>query len=558
MQVLLLATGEKKKLAALSGAIPTPLLPVANRPVMAYKLEQLARQGYKDILVNLYWLPGSIEAYFQHGQRWGINLEYILQKDALGDAGALRRARSLIHETCLVMPADNIDELDIAAFLDFHRRSGGVMTLACVPGSIKNEPVVQLDMEQGAAGDNRVAGMCFGGADRKSLIFTGAMIIEPQVLDLIPQRTSFDLCTDLVPAVITAGMNVHAFCSSGYFNPLSSFDDYQRVQEDVLYAAWNEGDAKLERSLPTHRASIGQQAAHGVWIGRHASVHPTVRFRPPVIIGENSRIGRNVELGPDVVIGENVIVDDEASIQRSTILAHTYVGQLVNVDGRIVNQTTMIDTATQEHLQIVDDFLLGGIQDEIVQSSLRRVFDFLLAVVFLLFALPIMLLVGLFSLVATGGVLEGQACTRRSLKASAPNGEDSKHIYRLLRFRTRRSDGKMPALMRWVNRSELDRLPELWNVLRGDLSMVGPKPLSVSEAASLKEAWQQAHFDRVPGFTGLWYFQTNSESDMDEVLVVDAYYIAMSNWRKDARLLWNTPKNWFYRLSGRQTVLNVF
>jgi NDP-sugar pyrophosphorylase family protein/lipopolysaccharide/colanic/teichoic acid biosynthesis glycosyltransferase len=552
VQILLLATGEQRKLAVLSDAIPAPLLPIANRPLMSYHIEQLARQGYKNILVSLYWLPGYIEAYFQHGQRWGIELNYILQKNALGNAGAVRWARSLIHDTCLVHPVDMLLDLDVPALLAFHRNCGGAMTLVCTPGPAKGSPVVQLDQDQ------RVLGLCDSQPDRESVVYTGVLVIEPQVLDLIPQRTKYDFCNDLIPVVLSAGMEVYAYRSTGYFNPLASFEDYQRAQEDVLYVAWNDGAGKIGRSLPNIQKIGGQQAASGIWVGRHTAVHPSARLKPPVMIGENSRVGRNVELGPNVVLGDHVIVDDEASVQRSTVLNNTYIGQLVNIDGRIVNQGMVIDVETQEHLQIVDDFLLGGIYDEIVVSSLRRWFDFWLALFFLVLALPVMVVVGGISLFSTGGVFQRELCARGPLQPANPKRETGRRVFPLLRFRTRRSDGSKPKIGQWLERLELNRLAELWSVVSGELSLVGPKPLSVAEAECLTETWQLAHFDRVPGFTGLWYYQTHARSDLDEVLVVDAYYIAMSNWRKDARLLWNTPRAWLSRVLGHQVKMNIF
>ncbi|MEJ2749346.1 MAG: sugar phosphate nucleotidyltransferase, partial [Anaerolineae bacterium] len=82
MQVILLATGETDRLRPLTETITAPMIPVANRPLMVYPIEMLARQGYKQMLASLYHLGGSIEAYFGSGQRWGVEIEYVLQKDA--------------------------------------------------------------------------------------------------------------------------------------------------------------------------------------------------------------------------------------------------------------------------------------------------------------------------------------------------------------------------------------------------------------------------------------------------------------------------------------------
>jgi lipopolysaccharide/colanic/teichoic acid biosynthesis glycosyltransferase len=88
-------------------------------------------------------------------------------------------------------------------------------------------------------------------------------------------------------------------------------------------------------------------------------------------------------------------------------------------------------------------------------------------------------------------------------------------------------------------------LGELWHVLKGDLGLVGVKPLSPAEAEDVTELWQQKRYDYHAGFTGLWYIQTGAQGD--EVLVADAYYAATRNWREDLRLLGQTPLAWLRR-----------
>ncbi len=89
LQALLLATGETQKLTPLTESIPSPMVTILNRPVMAYNLELLGRMGFKHIIVCVHSLANRIEKYFGNGQRWGVSLEYIRQRDALGSAGAL-------------------------------------------------------------------------------------------------------------------------------------------------------------------------------------------------------------------------------------------------------------------------------------------------------------------------------------------------------------------------------------------------------------------------------------------------------------------------------------
>ena len=71
MKAILLATGEETRLRPLTDQLPSPLLPIVNRPVIVYAIETLVRAGLKDIVVAVHQLAGSIEAYCGDGRRWG-------------------------------------------------------------------------------------------------------------------------------------------------------------------------------------------------------------------------------------------------------------------------------------------------------------------------------------------------------------------------------------------------------------------------------------------------------------------------------------------------------
>src|SRR5215211_1192607 len=135
MHVLLLATDEQPKLRHLTEALPTPLVPIVNRPVMAVAMEILARAGCKNLFVSLCNRGGSIASHFGNGSRWGVQIEYLTQREGWGSAGALAWASQLLTETVLVLPADSIIDLDIDSALAFHRAHGGLATM------VLHEPV---------------------------------------------------------------------------------------------------------------------------------------------------------------------------------------------------------------------------------------------------------------------------------------------------------------------------------------------------------------------------------------------------------------------------------
>jgi lipopolysaccharide/colanic/teichoic acid biosynthesis glycosyltransferase len=103
-----------------------------------------------------------------------------------------------------------------------------------------------------------------------------------------------------------------------------------------------------------------------------------------------------------------------------------------------------------------------------------------------------------------------------------------------------------------MQRWELERLPELWNVITGDLALVGVRPMSPVEVASLQEAWEQKRNEYPAGFTGLWYVHgTHSHgleaSLLEASLIDDAYYTATRSWQGDLVLICRTPQAWWRR-----------
>jgi lipopolysaccharide/colanic/teichoic acid biosynthesis glycosyltransferase len=176
----------------------------------------------------------------------------------------------------------------------------------------------------------------------------------------------------------------------------------------------------------------------------------------------------------------------------------------------------------------------------------KAVADCLLTVLLLVLAAPVLLVcAALVKLTSQGPALYSQTRTGR-------NGR----LYTLYKLRTMRheceresgacwsvaGDRRITPVGRFLRRTHLDELPQLWNVLRGDMSLVGPRPERPEFFAALEESipLYRARLLVRPGITGLAQVQQDADSDLDSVrrkLAFDLYYVLRRNPWLDCRLM---------------------
>jgi len=98
---------------------------------------------------------------------------------------------------------------------------------------------------------------------------------------------------------------------------------------------------------------------------------------------------------------------------------------------------------------------------------------------------------------------------------------------------------RLTGFGRWLRRCGLDELPQLWNVLRGELSLVGPRPF-IHEYLPLYSAAQKQRFRVRPGITGWAQVHGGNARSWEEKFALDAWYVAHRGWALDLRILFLT------------------
>lgn len=137
MKTVIMAGGRGTRISELFPTIPKPLIPIDGVPVLERELISLRDQGFKDIILTVSYLADRIEDYFGDGNKIGIKIKYFVEKEPLGNAGAL----FLLHKSgtlkndFLLLNADSVFDVDFNRFVDYHREKGGLVTLFTHPNS---------------------------------------------------------------------------------------------------------------------------------------------------------------------------------------------------------------------------------------------------------------------------------------------------------------------------------------------------------------------------------------------------------------------------------------
>ncbi|NOY14904.1 MAG: sugar transferase [bacterium] len=177
-----------------------------------------------------------------------------------------------------------------------------------------------------------------------------------------------------------------------------------------------------------------------------------------------------------------------------------------------------------------------------VYKIVKRGIDWVIAMLFIILFSPLILVISVFIWIKTKrrpiiklrrvgyggrefGMYKFMTMRGKVREAKSPRGIDDPRIY---------SWGK------WLRRMSLDELPQLINVLKGEMSLVGPRPEMPGEVAKYR-AWQRMRLDVKPGLTGLWQILGRKDLPLSQNLQYDLYYVASRSLWFDLWILIRTP-----------------
>ena len=303
MKAIIMAGGEGTRLKPLTCDCPKPMIKLMNRPVMEYSLALLKRHGITRVAATLGYLPDAIRDHFGAGDDFGVELHYTVESAPLGTAGGVKQAERFLDETFVVLSGDGITDLDLTRAIAWHREKNALATLVLKRTDNPLDYGVVLTHP-----DGRVRSFYEkpGWSDMVSdTVNTGIYILEPEVLERVPEGRACDFGQELFPELVRLGLPVYGYVMDGYWCDIGDVRAYLQAHADAL-----EGRIHVEGLLPGP-GRVAQLPG--------ASVDRSAVLEGPCLIGPNARVHAGARVGPCTVIGAGCIIGEGASVKRSVL-----------------------------------------------------------------------------------------------------------------------------------------------------------------------------------------------------------------------------------------------
>ncbi|TCL70772.1 NDP-sugar pyrophosphorylase family protein [Hydrogenispora ethanolica] len=312
MKAMILAAGVGSRLEPLTCNIPKPMVPVVNRPAMEHIINLLVKNNITKVAANLWYLPDKIQSYFGDGSRYGIEIHYSVEKELMGTAGGVKKLESFFDETFIIVSGDAVTDIDLPGFIDKHRKSGALATIALKEVSDPRQFGVVITDKDGRIKAFQEKPSLDEAMSR--LANTGIYIFEPEIFKYIPAQTVFDFGKQLFPELVQRGESFYGYSMKGYWCDIGSLTQYRLAHYDVL-----KGLVTID--IP------GNWHPNAVYVGERTIVAPSARIGSKVVIGNNCHIGDGVEIFGETVIGDNCVIESGASIFGSIVWRNTRIGR---------------------------------------------------------------------------------------------------------------------------------------------------------------------------------------------------------------------------------------
>ena len=322
-----MAAGAGTRLRPLTLAIPKPMVPVINKPVLEHTLENLKRHGFNQVALNLHHYPKMIENYFGDGGRLGMSIRYSFEKELLGTAGGVKKMESFFDSTFVVMSGDGLTDIDLTKAVKYHQSKKSIATMVLKAIDAKFEYGVTLTDKNGRI--NKFIEKPKWSDVFANTVNTGIYIFEPEIFKYIPKNKFYDFGMQLWPDLLKKNKRIFGYLMREYWTDVGNLVEYRKGVRDAL-------DGLSNFNI------TGEQIRPGIWIGEGTKIEKGAKLNAPCVIGKHCFIGRKAVVDSYTTIGNRSKIEPGAIVKNSILWEGVRVKKNVRLDNCIIGYNAKV------------------------------------------------------------------------------------------------------------------------------------------------------------------------------------------------------------------------
>ena len=230
IKTVIMAGGKGTRITSIASDIPKPMIPICGKPVLQHEIECLRDQGFTDILITVSHMSSVIIDYFKDGSEFGVSIEYFVEEEPLGNAGALFKIKEKLTDDFLLLNADSLFNIDFNRFINYHKKKGGLVTLFTHPNSHPFDSGLLICDD-----DKSVIKWLAKEDDMpmwyKNRVNAGLHVINKRVLETIVNTPKIDLDRQILKPLASSG-KMFVYDSPEYVKDMGTPDRYYAVCRD--------------------------------------------------------------------------------------------------------------------------------------------------------------------------------------------------------------------------------------------------------------------------------------------------------------------------------------
>lgn len=225
-QMLILCGGLGTRLKPLTDTVPKPMLKFNEKPFLEYLIKYYSSQKIKTFILSVGYFKKVIIDYFSINKNSKIKIEYSEEKNPLGTAGAIKKAKKILDNTFLVANGDTFTEIDLKKAIKQHHTKNALCTI-CVIKTKRQQNTGYINFNK----ELEIKSFRSKESTKKNaFVNTGIYILNKEILDLIPKGKS-SLENDIFPK-IKERLYAYPIKKKGYFIDIGTFKTYYKFRRE--------------------------------------------------------------------------------------------------------------------------------------------------------------------------------------------------------------------------------------------------------------------------------------------------------------------------------------